>query len=331
MCKEGCGVTASLFAHPPILLRTSPAGAARRQRANSWPVRISVIVPFHNAEPYIERCATALLAQDFPQGDYEVIFVDNNSTDGSVEILKRYPRIRIMSDRRSSPFAARNRAIADARGRIIAFTDPDCAPERDWLHAISNALAAPGVLLVQGRPYFAFESGSLAMLSAYEAEKAAFTFASGVRDIYYGYTNNMAVRRDVFARTGHFLEIRRGADVVFMHRVIDTYSCSAIRYAPEMQLRHLELSTLGEWLHKTLLYGRSLRGYGRLVRSRPLRHKERWRIFRKVASNGRYSLLMQAKLIVLLGACILYYELGRMLPGRIETYPAGRERRKSTV
>ncbi|MDX9746366.1 MAG: glycosyltransferase [Syntrophales bacterium] len=60
-------------------------------------MKISIIVPFYRAGKYIEDCIQALLTQDFPSDLYEIIMVNNNSPDQSAEIVKRYPRIRLLS------------------------------------------------------------------------------------------------------------------------------------------------------------------------------------------------------------------------------------------
>ena len=106
---------------------------------------ISVIVPFYNEEGYLARCAQALLAQDYPKERYEVIMVDNNSSDGSAEIVRRYPGIKLLSEGLQGDFAARNRGLAAAKGNLLAFTDSNCAPEKDWLRGIAAAMLDPSL------------------------------------------------------------------------------------------------------------------------------------------------------------------------------------------
>lgn len=279
-------------------------------------MHISVVVPFHNAEEYIEDCVRALLLQNYPQDCYEIIMVNNNSTDRSAEIIRRYPQIRLVSESKVGAYAARNRGVAESRGTIIAFTDSDCSPCTDWLHRISEAMFCPEVCIVQGRRRFAFESLGLSILSDYEAEKAAYMFSARTKEIYYGYTNNMAVRRGVFNRIGPFLELKRGADTIFVHRMVEAYSCDAARYAPDICVRHLEVTSVGKWFEKMHIYGRSFRGYSRLVQSRPLSGSERLQVLQATIRRGRYSMAKSLLLILLLSIGVLYYELGRWCPAR---------------
>lgn len=277
---------------------------------------ISVVVPFHNTEAYIEACINALLSQRYPQDGYEIIMVDNNSTDRTAEIVGRYPQIRLLSEAKAGSYAARNRGVAESRGTIIAFTDSDCSPNEDWLQGIRDAMSDPAVRLVQGPLRFAYESLGLSILSDHEAEKAAYTFSARTKEIYYGYTGNMALRRDIFGTIGPFVERQRGADVIFVHRVLAAYSCDAVRYSPNLCVRHLEVTSIWKWFQKIHTYGRSFRGYSRLVPSRQLSASERVQVLKATISRGRYSAAKSLLCILLLSISLLYYELGRWYPSR---------------
>ncbi len=279
-------------------------------------MHISVVVPFYNAEDYIEDCIRALLSQRYPQDCYEIILVDNESTDRTAEIARRYPQVKLLSESKVGPYAARNRGVAESKGAIVAFTDSDCSPHEDWLQRIREAMFDPEVCIVQGRQRFARESLGLSILSDYEAEKAAYTFSAKTKEIYYGYTNNMAVRRDVFDKIGPFLELNRGADVVFVHRVIAEYSCDAVRYSPDIGLRHLEVTSVWKWFQKMHIYGRSFRGYSELVLSRPLSYREKLQVLKATIRRGGYSAAKSLLSMLLLSVGVLYYELGRQWPAR---------------
>lgn len=91
---------------------------------------ISVIVPCHNAAPHVEEAIECVLEKSYPE--VELIVVDDGSTDGSTEILKRlaaaHPeRITLADQNRSGPFTERNTALAHTHGNLIAFLDADDA------------------------------------------------------------------------------------------------------------------------------------------------------------------------------------------------------------
>jgi len=93
---------------------------------------LSVIVPAYNAERTIKDCIESLLNQDY-KDKYEVIVVDDGSTDDTAQIMAKYPTVKFIKQSNAGPAAARNRGASEANGEIILFTDSDCVPERDWI------------------------------------------------------------------------------------------------------------------------------------------------------------------------------------------------------
>jgi glycosyltransferase involved in cell wall biosynthesis len=215
----------------------------------------SIVVPFYNAETHIERCAQALLAQSVASDRYEIIMVDNNSTDSSAAIVRRMQAITVLNEPEQGSYAARNRGVSVARGEIVAFTDPDCVPREDWLEEIGRAMSNPDVGLVLGDRQFASDSGILGVLAAYESALCAYMFQNRRADCYYAYTNNMAVRMSILKTLGGFEQISRGGDTEFLRRVAARYGEPALAYAPGMMVRHLEIEGVGDYLRKKSIYG----------------------------------------------------------------------------
>lgn len=110
--------------------------------------QVSVIVPAFNAAGTIARTLRALSMQDLDE-EYEVIVVDDGSTDGTAELVERAGApVRLVRQRQQGPAAARNRGVAEAKGQVLAFTDADCDPQPGWLRAGIAALSQAD--LVQG-------------------------------------------------------------------------------------------------------------------------------------------------------------------------------------
>ena len=90
---------------------------------------LSFIVPVYNVEKYLEECLDSLLEQDIPHEEYEIICVNDGSTDGSLEILRRYeekyPNIRVIDQENGGLSAARNVGLVHAKGEYIWFVDSD--------------------------------------------------------------------------------------------------------------------------------------------------------------------------------------------------------------
>ena len=107
-------------------------------------VSISVIVPAYNAAATIAECMAALSNQSLPQSEYEVIVVDDGSTDNTADIAARYGA-RVLRQANSGPAVARNKGIAEARGAVILFTDADCAPAPEWIQEMVAPLDDPQI------------------------------------------------------------------------------------------------------------------------------------------------------------------------------------------
>lgn len=101
---------------------------SEQENAPSQPaVKVTVIIPIYNACDYIRPALDSVLEQTF--SDYEVICVDDGSTDRSLDIIKeyqqRYSRIRIVTETNAGPGLARNNGLRRARGEYVVFLDAD--------------------------------------------------------------------------------------------------------------------------------------------------------------------------------------------------------------
>lgn len=103
--------------------------------------KVSVLIPVYNAEKYLEQCLAALSAQRF--SDFEIICLDDGSRDSSVKVLRdvmrREPRLRLIEQANAGVAAARNRLLAEARGKYVAFVDADDWAEPEYLQVLFDA------------------------------------------------------------------------------------------------------------------------------------------------------------------------------------------------
>lgn len=88
------------------------------------PTRVSVVIPAFNAERFLDDALASVANQSRPA--FEVIVVDDGSTDGTLGLLRAHPGVRVFSQANAGPAAARNTGVAHARGELIAFLDADC-------------------------------------------------------------------------------------------------------------------------------------------------------------------------------------------------------------
>ena len=112
-------------------------------------VRASVVVPTYNRAARIGYCLDALRSQDSSVA-FEVIVVNDGSTDDTLQIIKKYQGIRVISQANAGPAAARNRGVQEASGEIVLFTDDDCEPVSNWLQEMLRPFDDPEVVGAKG-------------------------------------------------------------------------------------------------------------------------------------------------------------------------------------
>lgn len=165
---------------------------------------ISVVIPAYNAAETIRQCIDAVENQSLERDSYEVIVVDNNSTDGTGAIIRSFPNVHYYLETRKGSASARNAGLKHARGRIIAFTDADCIPARGWLEQI----VAP----IESGEYDVCGGEIVPVSVDTEIEKFGKVWFWPIQDIisgaqfYYPYviTANAAYAADMVRRAGDF-------------------------------------------------------------------------------------------------------------------------------
>ena len=204
---------------------------------------VSVVVPFFDSERTIAACIDALLGQQAVGESYEVILVDNGSRDRSAEIAKRAAGITVIKEGKRGAYAARNAGIAEARSPVIAFTDADCAVDRDWLRSVLQGMEDRriGVLIGHCR-YPADATLGLRLVERWENAKAEYVAGSCAPEYRFAYCNNMAVRRSVFEEVGLFEEWQRAADTELVHRLAARRPDLHLTYSRAMRVTHLEFA-----------------------------------------------------------------------------------------
>lgn len=125
-------------------------------------MKLSIVIPVYNTERYIKKCLYSCLNQDIPLTDYEIIVVNDGSSDNSLSIVKdfatRYKNIRIVNQENQGLSMARNNGFAQSKGEYVWFVDSDDYIEENCLHRITSLLQHElDILQLQYR--FVFENG----------------------------------------------------------------------------------------------------------------------------------------------------------------------------
>ena len=210
------------------------------------PLPVTAAIATLDRPDRLARCLDALLAGPCQPG--EIIVVDQSRTDDTRAVVearqsRATPIIYVRQERRGLS-ASRNAALTRATGAVVAMTDDDCVPDRDWIAAITRAFAAsPALAAVSGRvlPLGPATPGLHAVSSRERTTPAEHR--SRTLPWLAGSGGNFAVRRWCVERIGRFDE-RLGAgspgkaaeDMDFIHRVLSANLC--IRYEPSVVIYH---------------------------------------------------------------------------------------------
>lgn len=121
---------------------------------------ITVVIPAYNEEKYLPICLSALAKQSYPKKNYHVVVVDNNSTDNTAEIAKKFGA-KIIKEKQQGHVYSLNTGLKNAQGDIIAVTDADttCAP--NWLRTLARAFEDQRVVGITGSIKMDTESEAL--------------------------------------------------------------------------------------------------------------------------------------------------------------------------
>ena len=103
-------------------------------------MKISIVIPAYNAENTIASCLEAIRQQTIRDQFHEVIVVDNNSADKTVEIAQGFEEATVLVQPKKGAAAARNMGLAHSSGDIVCFTDADCSPIPTWAEELVTAL-----------------------------------------------------------------------------------------------------------------------------------------------------------------------------------------------
>lgn len=203
----------------------------------------SLIVAAKNEERVIGRLLDQLKKIDYPKQQYEVVIVEDGSTDETRQICERFAEenpdlIRFFhSDVSSGKPAALNRALAKCRGEIVAVLDADNYPNPDLLKAAARRFQEPTLAAIQGMtlPINRDES-MVSKLSAYEEAAWFKIYMMGKQELnlFIPLTGSCGfVRKDVIEKLGGWDEGSLAEDVEFAARLIN--NGLRIEYAPEVQ------------------------------------------------------------------------------------------------
>ena len=196
----------------------------------------SVIIPHLNQVDLLTRCLDSVFSQAFDD-PFEVIVVDNGSTEPMDAIKARFRQVRWVAEHTPGPGPARNTGIELARGAVLVFIDADCRAESDWLAtAVATVRKAPDRGAVAGNVLVdCIDFRAMTGVEAYETV-FAYRFKMYVERKGFAGTGNLAMARSVQQKVGRFAGIDVAEDVDWGQRA--TAMGLVFTYQPAMRIWH---------------------------------------------------------------------------------------------
>ena len=214
-------------------------------------MKFSVIVPFLNEEKYIAQCIDALRNQTYSQNDFELIFVDNGSTDKSGEIVRSYSDIKYLLEEHKDAYVARNLGASKASGEILVFIDADCIASANLLSEYANAFSDTNVSLAFGRLSFPKNiSRLLQYYEDYNRTKMRLMASSLPRESCYGHAGNMVIRASLFSDLGQFCRMPIVGDAEIVQKYFEHYPDDRFSYLDAAEVTHVEVESIWSLLKK---------------------------------------------------------------------------------
>lgn len=183
---------------------------------------VSVLIPVFNDGKRLKLCLEALENQTYPQQLYEVIVIDNGSTEDIKSIVCKFKQASISREETLGSYAARNHGITLAKGEIIAFIDADCIPSAEWIEeGVSKFLHVPDCGLAAGKIDLFFQDPSHpTAVELYESIEMGFPQDKLLAEQQYALTANLFTSKQIIERVGPFnSSLKSGGDREWGQRV----------------------------------------------------------------------------------------------------------------
>jgi glycosyltransferase involved in cell wall biosynthesis len=243
---------------------------------------VSVVIPTLNRRTTLQRLLQCISEQQAPEGGFEVVVVDNGSTDGTADLLERVGRdyslpFRHAHEPRPGPAVARNTGVRNSSGEVILFLGDDTEPQRSDLvarHAELHRRRPERSYAVLGRVTWDPRRPITPFMRWLENGGPQFHYwrirAGAVDPAYYFYTAQLSLKRAVFDAAGGFDERFPFAaleDIEFGIRM--SRAGVELDYHPELLVLHDHPTALARTLTRLELTGRSAALYHELFPHRP--------------------------------------------------------------
>jgi len=227
---------------------------------------VSVVVPVYNGGGLLRKCLRALVGQTLDRDLYEVVVVDDGSSDDSADVARSFDGVTVLQRPHRGVAAARNAGWRAASGNWIASTDADCLPSRGWL---ASLLAAVRLADERGECVAGCAGRTLGVAS--DAPSARFCDLIGSYNAEinlahprfpYAPTGNVLYGRDALATVGGFDERYRSYEAADLHLRLRQRGAGTFLFEPRAIVLHHHRTNWGRYWRQQVGYGR---GYAQFL------------------------------------------------------------------
>nr|AQQ74717.1 hypothetical protein [uncultured bacterium] len=193
---------------------------------------VSVIIPARNEEENIGQLLSALAKQTYPSDNFEVIVIDDNSTDNTAEIVRGFPNIKLLYLGSDAINSYKKKAIElgvnAAAGELIITTDADCVPPADWLQTIVSYKMESGAAFIVAPVSFVSHHSILSSFQEMDFMILQGITGASVFKRLHSMCNgaNLAYEKKTFYEVNGFAgidNIASGDDMLLMHKIAKKY------------------------------------------------------------------------------------------------------------
>lgn len=224
---------------------------------------ISVVIPTRDRAEQLLRCVRAIAAADPPATGVEVVIVNDGGGGLDADALAAAAggaTVLVLDQAPAGPAAARNRGADAASGRILAFTDDDCEPERGWLGALEQRLDGDGDVVVAGRAASLYPDNDWATASQLLTDHLHRWYNGDPEHGSFVTSNNLALTAETFRAVGGFdarFPSAAAEDREFAERALR--AGHRLVYVPGAVVGHGHRLTARAFLRQHYGYGRGAR------------------------------------------------------------------------
>lgn len=221
---------------------------------------ISIVIPNYNRKDSLKQCLESLFKQDYPRTNFEIIVVDDGSSDRTEEMLKElskeHPNLRYLLQLHKGPAAARNLGIKDARARIIGFTDSDCILKSNWVRKMLEAHQLTDGAIAIGGKTLINPHNIKAQVSQFLSDGAVKTTVNGKSEIIFFPTCNVTIKKNYLNGEGfnELFPLPAGEDLEFFWRIYK--KGNRFIYKQDIEIFHNCHSSFKSFLKQAYMYGR---------------------------------------------------------------------------